>query len=363
MKNKNININILILLVTFLSTMTYWLINMFTLHIWILLLIISLSLIGIRYCYFAFRNKEKTLLESLKLFFIKQIKWLFLTIVVFNIFIYYQNFLNPATASVFKLTNKTLDKDVIFIEMSHISNKDFFQSVENNVKKYSNEWYVLYYEGVELDISEEEVKDKLWIVPNKSTYELLSKSIWKNIETQDNTKIILSAKESVRSDVSFSELDKNKTFIKKENIIKESSEDIKEWLKILDEMKDNENKDIIKEKEWVDKDVEKLYNSFEKKSDITKQIYSYYIRWIFNFSTKNHKHMVKLSSYITKDNWFFGDKIINKRNDVLSQYIVNSDDNKIIVTYGKAHFEWLKKLLFENDSNWEIEEIQRHKIF
>ena len=48
------------------------------------------------------------------------------------------------------------------------------------------------------------------------------------------------------------------------------------------------------------------------------------------------------------------DVILDKRNEVLSSEIIESEYNNIYITYWLLHFNWVLKLLQENDSNWKI---------
>jgi hypothetical protein len=64
--------------------------------------------------------------------------------------------------------------------------------------------------------------------------------------------------------------------------------------------------------------------------------------WIKDFVTKNFANQQLF------------DVILNKRNENLSKEIISSKYDKIFITYGLLHFNWVLKLLQENDSNWKI---------
>jgi hypothetical protein len=42
---------------------------------------------------------------------------------------------------------------------------------------------------------------------------------------------------------------------------------------------------------------------------------------------------------------------------VLSEKIINSNDNKIYITYWLLHFKWVFDILQKNDKNWKIIEV------
>jgi hypothetical protein len=46
--------------------------------------------------------------------------------------------------------------------------------------------------------------------------------------------------------------------------------------------------------------------------------------------------------------------ILEDRNKNLVNSIIKSDYNKIYITYWLLHFEWMYKLLQDNDKNWSI---------
>ena len=46
--------------------------------------------------------------------------------------------------------------------------------------------------------------------------------------------------------------------------------------------------------------------------------------------------------------------ILDKRNDVISDKIVNSEHKKIYITYWLLHFEWVLKNLQKDDKKWKV---------
>jgi pheromone shutdown protein TraB len=54
--------------------------------------------------------------------------------------------------------------------------------------------------------------------------------------------------------------------------------------------------------------------------------------------------------------------IIDERNEVLAQAIIQSEENNIFVIYGLMHFEWVFNLLKASDSKWEITSTKEYTI-
>ena len=48
------------------------------------------------------------------------------------------------------------------------------------------------------------------------------------------------------------------------------------------------------------------------------------------------------------------DVILGERNNVLSNEIIKSEYNNIYITYWLLHFDWVFKILQDNDPKWQI---------
>lgn len=308
-----------------------------------MILLIILLIILIRYwLYVLYYKKFKKYKEteekldtkeiSIK-FFKKTFKTLIILFILLTTFIVYQS-LTPAY---FKAHILKWKKDIIFIEMSHIASEDFYKKVNDLITEKTSEWYKLYFEAVDTSwVSNQEIKDNLWIWLSENTYKLFE-VLNKNIKAQDNTSIIESSvSESKNVDLNFSDLlNQNNSYSiyktsfpsKKTTILHPfaavSTELTEEHIEQLEEINP-----IYKFVIW---NLIKSYVNFLIKNE---RIYewnaemSYTLLWYLNWKpAKEYKD-------------FFNGKILDMRNKHLAEEVANSSDTKIIITYWKLHYKW-----------------------
>jgi len=93
------------------------------------------------------RNKyKKTFVEFFVIFLYRSTLLISIFLAAVSFFVYYQNTLNPATATQYTLSNG--EKNVIFQGMSHVASEKFYESVQDSIFKAKKSGYTLYYEGV-----------------------------------------------------------------------------------------------------------------------------------------------------------------------------------------------------------------------
>lgn len=202
----------------------------------------------------------------------------------------------PFKLNTYKLTNG--DKEVIFQEMLHSADKEFYSKIFANLKYYVDNGYKLYYEGVEYSQNEEINTIMTYFLYIYSEChkrpKLINEEVYKNMYKEY-------FKKGIRVDLSFDELVKN---IDIDNIKKKNDTCL----------------------------------TFNKKQ------YNIYLNFVYF-----DEH--------------FKNVVLKPRDEYLANYIMNSEDKKIYIQYGAAHFEGVYKILKEN--NYKIvskEELQPVKI-
>lgn len=243
-------------------------------------------------------------------------------------FCYYNNDLNPAVIPIYTVTN--WDKIIKFQAMSHIWTENFYNNVKINVLDYKKSWYVLYFEWVKSWSGEnvEKFNHILWIEFTKDLYENMSKIYWlKDQNTRDYLWLVNNNDFNV--DVSLNDL--IELYEKKY------------WKINLDT---NNTGNIIPNVSW---NMLKTLDSFNEKELNT---FRYINKWIMNFFTKNPKVQSYLVDVIWKNEVM--DIILNERNKVIADKIINSQDKQILLTYWALHFNWVFELLKKSDNRWNI---------
>lgn len=245
-------------------------------------------------------------------------------------FSYYQNEFSPAKMPIYTLTN--WEKTVVFQTMSHIWTPNFYESVKQNIINLKNNWYVLYFEWVRPGNEENHkaFNKALWVKLDEKTYLNMSKLYW--LVNQDN-EIFLGLVNDLDYNVDIS-IDE----------IMEKYENLKQK-KSLQNRIYNEPIDI---NDLIIKELSKL-NQKELK--------------LFRYINKSFVNMIIKSEKIQKiiqDN--FANKelfeiILNKRNEIVAEKIIFSNDKKIITIYWMLHFNGIFEILKQHDIRWRITQI------
>lgn len=294
----------------------------------------------IYYLWKKIRKKDiSNYIKYLPYFFEKIGGSLFLLILILWWFSFYQNEISPAKMPVYHLTN--WEKSIIFQWMSHIWTEDFYDNVIANIVKAKKNDYVLFFEWVKPWTEENHNKfDKaIWIKFEKDLYENFSKLYW--LSNQRNEDFLLLVNNlDFNIDLSIDEIIKYyEKKVKKNNIKKKESTIISE----------DENKEAVD----ITSEVIKILSELNDKE---LKVLIYVNRWILNFIIKNDTFRTFVTDNVWNTKLF--DVILNKRNEILSDAIIKSKYNNIIITYWLMHFNWVFNLLKENDSNWIIEKVE-----
>lgn len=221
----------------------------------------------------------------------------------------------------FKLSNGK--KTIIFQTMAHIWSDDFYEKIKENIKKYKKEWYVLYYEWVRSWKTENKQKldELLGVEFNKNTYNILSKVYW--LKQQENKEFLnLINNKDYNVDISIDE------------IINKYKNKFWSW--------STKNNEIIKLEKILEENISNLKPRELKLLVLIN-------RAIMNFVIKNS--WIRDDFIINSEKKDIFDIILNDRNVIIADKIINSEDYKIYVIYWLMHFDWVWSLLQKNDEN------------
>lgn len=322
------------------SIIIFWIIFSWIFYLnwifWLLEFILTLIIILILYYWvyyiikliFKWNIKNFWYISSRVLFTISII--LFLIFSILWSFVYYFNEKKPAYMPEYTLSN--WEKTVIFQWMVHIWWENFYKKVSENLKKYKEEWFIHFFESVRpwSKESNEEFNKAIWFKFDKDLYENMSKLYW--VTFQDYSKIIWEVSEKdINVDLSMDDIIKE---YKKLNVQKEQNQEVIDISKNMNEI------------------VNKL-NSREL------NLLVYVNRAVLNLLISNTETLKDLSWIWNKDIFHI---ILWKRNEVLADEIIKSQNKKIYVTYWLLHFDWVLKLLQEKDKNWKIIKTTNYRV-
>ncbi|EKE27774.1 MAG: hypothetical protein ACD_3C00154G0017 [uncultured bacterium (gcode 4)] len=314
----------------------YALIYLSGLYWWLEFLVSCIIYAALFYCWHMlfsyFRKKERMTFKQFAPYFAYRISSLIVAIVlIFWLFIYYENKVEPARLPEFTVSN--WKKTVVFQWMAHIWSDKFYKEVQENIKQKKKEGYVLFYEWVKPWTKENMDKfDKLLGVKfDKKTYVNLSKIYW--LRAQNNADFLWIE----------NELDFNVDIWMDEII---SLYEKKYWGVDM-----NKKNNITNNAEPVS--VDKLIDSAVSQMTPRELNFLIYVnRSIMNFIIKNENIQNTILAWSWQKNLF--DIILDDRNKVIIDSIGKSEYQKIYITYWLMHFNgvwsWLQKL----DPSWKL---------
>ena len=286
--------------------------------------------------YFTYKKIRNREVDKYKDFLINFIKKSSLSIVILVTLIwtfwYYQIYVSPAKMIEYTISN--WNKKVVFQEMSHIGAKSFYEEIKQNLIIYKKDNFVYFYEWVKLWKKEnrEKFNKAMWIDFNEDLYKNFSKLYW---VSHQNNEIYYNLVNNLDFNVDVSI-----------DWIIEQYEEKNTWdTNTIEGEAKLDNKEIID----VNSKVLETLSSINEKQ---LKVLVFVNKSILNFLIKSDK-----TQKVIKDN--FANKklfkiILHWRNKILAEEIIKSEYNNIYVTYWKLHFNWVLKLLKENDTNWKI---------
>lgn len=308
---------------------------------WVINLSISLFLYSIfLYIFYALYKKIKDksfLFLSLENFnnflnlFLQRVVTLFLLLIVLLwSFSYYNNEINPAKIPIYEISN--WEKTVVFHGMSHIWTTDFYKKVAENIKSLKSIWYVLYFEWVKSGKKEnnENFDKALWIKFDEKTYDSFSKLY--GLVNQDNRLFLdLVNDKDYNIDISIDEIMSKY-----------------DYLKTQKQISNRQYSEPIDVNEIVSKELELLN---EKELTLLRYVNKSFI----NFILKSENIQSTIQNNFANKELF--EVILDERNKVIADKIINSSDDKIVATYWVLHFKWILEILKQNDIRWTIKKI------
>jgi len=269
-------------------------------------------------------------------FLYKVSTWILLCIIIVWGFSYYKNEISPTPMPTYYLSN--WEKEVIFQAMSHIWSNNFYTTIQGHLREKKKNWFVYYYEWVQPGTEEnmEKFNSAIWIEFDKDLYQNFSKLYW--VVHQDNS-IYLNLENDKDYNIDLS-IDEIITFYEQEPLDNQ-------W---------EENQSTNKTpSEVVDMNAE-IIKTLSALNSKELSILRYINKWILNFIIWSEwTQNLVMDNFSNKDLFSI---ILDKRNEVLSEKIINSDDKKIFITYWLLHFKWVLEILKKIDSKWEITKIE-----
>lgn len=247
--------------------------------------------------------------------------FLFVTLGIFSITIYSFNQKNIYMPE-YTLTN--WQKTVVYQWMIHIAEPDFYEEIAKNLKNYKEKWFIHFFESVKpwKKESQEDFNKAIWVKFDKDLYKNISENLW--LVNQDYQKLIWDfSQKDINVDLSLDE--------------------------IVEEYKKNTKWIETPNMEPID-----LKEALGKLTDREKKLIWYIFRWILIQFLWNDDAETGLN----KELW---DVILWKRNKVLADEVLKSQEKNIYITYGLLHFDWFFKILKENDKNWKITKTENIK--
>jgi len=233
-------------------------------------------------------------------------------------------------------------KEIRFQTMSHIGSKSFYEWVKNDIAKWKQQWFVLFYEWVR-PWSEENMKDfnvALWVDFNPSIYENFSKLY--GVEHQRNPEFLW--------------ISNNKDF----NI----DLDIDTIMSIYNEKvwgPEESPGDMMQRKETQIADIsgdiiEELASLNEKELAVMR----YMNKSVLNLLIKNESFRDMIVERFGNQDLF--QVILEDRNTHLVENLSSSEYQNIFVIYGLMHFEGVLEMLQAEDPKWKIQSVEYKRL-
>ncbi|MDD3119937.1 MAG: hypothetical protein PHF46_00835 [Candidatus Gracilibacteria bacterium] len=304
-----------------------------------------------------YRLLTKGKIQSIKLIIPKfTFRFLLLLLIPFvltGFFIFYENEISPAEMPVYTISNGK--KIVVFQTMSHIGSENFYKKVEENISKYKKENYVYFYEGVKL------VNDSKCVDP-----------VTRKLR---DTKECVETKKQVEKDLlKFNQIlgfnFSNDFYEKISELIGLKFQDQETLLDVVNDKDINIDLSLNKilslyeskygtgvysqDKQIVNFD-EQVFDEAKKLNSRGLWLVRYLYKGLLNFMIKDEDLGKNLGEQSTGD---ILSVILEDRDKNLAGNILNSEFDKIYVTYGLLHFKGTFDYLKSQDINWMITDVK-----
>lgn len=210
---------------------------------------------------------------------------------------------------------------IVFQTMIHVGTEDFYKKVIDDVKYYKDLNYKYLYEMVHIEKKEDgdELKALLSIDPEKQL--ILSKIL--DVKHQTDYIYHIDKSVDINADVTAKEL--SNLILKHHLEVNKTDDDETKTSGYFDDLKD-----ISDNKKYIVKNI---------------------FRVLINVLMDNPE-MMKDSSAL------FSNVVVDKRNEILFDYVKKNSDKNLIINYGYLHFMGFFELLKKEDPNWKIEKTE-----
>lgn len=246
---------------------------------------------------------------------------LLLTILIISV-VYISIFLStPLKMKEYTLTNG--QQTIVFQEMVHIGETDFYKQVEENLKHYRLDGYIYAYEQVRISNMEEAKELTELTGLGIDTYGIISEQL--GLDNQKNHMGHITEND-INADMSAGDL-----------------------IVLMKNYK-NENPHV----EEMSVDIEDSLKSLKEAGSMTKSIVKGTMRGMLKIASKGEVNMGE---------GLLQDVILKERDQKMFDIISNIEANKIVVHYGALHFKGFFERLKKADSNWKIVNEKEIKAF
>lgn len=254
-----------------------------------------------------------------------------ITLILAGLF-FYSNTINPATMNQYTLSNGK--KEVIFQEMIHIGRQNFYDNVVQDIYKYKQNNWVLFFEWVRpwSETSQKQFNKALGVEFDKDLYKNFSKLY--GLVFQNNQDFLWK----------YNNLDFN---------IDTDLDTVMEQYnkKILSQKISHKNSKETHIEVPLDLSAQ-IINTLSSLTPRQLQILIYMNQGILNFLVQSDSTKKLLQDNFANETLF--EIILHERNKIVIQEIIDSEYDKIFVIYGQLHFQWIFEWLKQNDNNWKI---------
>jgi hypothetical protein len=234
-------------------------------------------------------------------------------------------FSNTFPASLSSITLSSGKSEIVFVQMSHIGTREYYDDIQARLKRLSDSWYSFYREWV-LPGSDENMRkfdQALGIKISWDTYKNIASYIW--MESQDD---------AIYGDISVDRIYPVDLSIDDLMITIGTGMSLS-WSSTLDPMM-----------EFV-----------KLKDSRSWPLFPYIIRGFLNLSLRTLSSPDILWKILDPH---IASAILDARNKHLVETFLKGNDKKIAIVYGALHFEWVYALLRSYDTNWQIHSIENY---
>ena len=274
-----------------------------------------------------YRKKEELdLIEYGKKFYLSVGTLIYVTVWIIWLFWYYHLEYKPLNIS--QVTISNWEKNVVFQKMIHIAKPHYYESIQQEIKNYKQDGYVYFFEWVQWWSEEnmEKFNKALWIEFDTNLYSNLSKLY--DLVPQKNWDFLnIENNEDYNIDMNIDEIIQEYEQAKKQaNITNQYSTPVDVNWEIINQLTQLNPRQLV--------------------------ILQFVNLSFLSALTKNEEVLSAIQNNFWNEILF--NIILEWRNKVVAEEIINSQENNIFATYWALHFDWILQLLQENDSNWKI---------